>query len=141
MGAELGASETKSEPNVVPLCDILLVLLIIFMVITPMVKKGANVTLPEARNTAEQPGADQMLTIHIQKDGKIFIGAEEVTEITKLAGLIEEKMEEKKQDEPKILVRADGEVNYGVVVDVIDEIRRAGIENVSLISEVKASEF
>jgi biopolymer transport protein TolR len=54
-GGDTGAKSTKSEPNVVPLCDILLVLLIIFMVVTPMIKKGANVALPQMTNTQDQP--------------------------------------------------------------------------------------
>lgn len=70
MGGDVGGSKKpKSEPNVVPLCDILLVLLIIFMVITPMLKKGANVTLPEASNVIDQPESDNMITVFIQKEG------------------------------------------------------------------------
>ncbi|MCX6556880.1 MAG: biopolymer transporter ExbD, partial [Candidatus Aminicenantes bacterium] len=63
MSVEIGSKSAKSEPNVVPLCDILLVLLIIFMVVTPMISKVANVTLPEAKYVASQPDPGQILTV------------------------------------------------------------------------------
>lgn len=128
-----GGKSLNSEPNVVPLCDILLVLLIIFMVVTPMIQKGANVKLPEAVNTVEQPQAAQMLTVFLEKDGDIFFDEKLVPDITKLAALIEEKMEEKKLSERKVGLRADVDVSYGKVQEVMNAIRNAGIEVIGLL--------
>ncbi len=130
-----GSSDAKSEPNVVPLCDILLVLLIIFMVVTPLIKKGANVTLPEAANTQDEPESSQIVTVHIQKTGVVWLDDKTVDKLDQLIGLIEEKMDEKKQTESKVLLRADGNVPYGKVTEVMDIIRRAQIEVVGLVTD------
>lgn len=135
MGADIGASEAKSEPNVVPLCDILLVLLIIFMVVTPMIKKGANVTLAEADNTMDQPESDQMLTVYIQADGVVYLGSTKLETLTGLVQLIEDEREESKAEEAKVLLRADQNVLYGRVTEVMDIIRQANIEVVGLVTD------
>lgn len=134
MGAKVGgAKELNSEPNVVPLCDILLVLLIIFMVVAPMVKKGVNVTLPEAVNAVDQPEAENMLTVYVQEDGSVSFNDKIVEDITKLPALIEEQAEEKKMQELKIGLRADVAIKYGRVQEVMTEIRNAGIEVIGLL--------
>lgn len=134
MGAKVGGTKKlQSEPNVVPLCDILLVLLIIFMVVTPMIQRGANVTLPEAVNTVDQPEASQMLTVFLQKDGTIEFD-ERVVDLSKLAVLLEEKMEEERMTEDrKVGLRADVNTKYGRVQEVMNEIKNAGIEFIALI--------
>lgn len=138
MGADLGTSSTMSEPNVVPLCDILLVLLIIFMVIAPMVKKGANVQLPEAATSIDQESADDMVTVSLNKRGEIFISGIKIRNITELPVRIREEMDKKKQQEKKVLFKADINVEYGAVTDLMDAIRRAGIEKIALITDKKA---
>jgi biopolymer transport protein TolR len=136
-GADIsGAKTTKSEPNVVPLCDILLVLLIIFMVVTPMIKKGVNVKLPEAIHTQDEPEPGNMITVHVKQDGTIFLDDDPVEDLGKLATMIEDKMEAKKQTErSKILLKADADIAYGRVIEVMDEIRRAQIEFLGLVTE------
>jgi biopolymer transport protein TolR len=139
-GGELGSSSTKSEPNVVPLCDILLVLLIIFMVVTPMIQKGANVTLPEAKNTQEEPQPGEMITVDVGMDRvsgelKVFLESKVIDDVTKLATAIEDIMEEKQIMERKILLKADIDLEYGKVVDVMNEIRSANIEILGLVTE------
>ncbi|MGE5342145.1 MAG: ExbD/TolR family protein [Candidatus Omnitrophota bacterium] len=135
-GGDSGAKKTKSEPNVVPLCDILLVLLIIFMVVTPLIKKGANVKLPEATNTQQEPEPGKMITVDVKADGSVMLDGKAVDELGKLAGLIQDRLEETKQDEKtKVLLKADKECAYGRVTDVMDEIRRAEIEVVGLVAE------
>ncbi|NIM16003.1 MAG: biopolymer transporter ExbD [Candidatus Aminicenantes bacterium] len=140
-GADVsGAKTTKSEPNVVPLCDILLVLLIIFMVVTPMIKKGVNVNLPEAIHTQDEPEPGNMITIHVKKDGTIYLNEDPVEDLSKLATLIEDKIEEKKQvEKSKILLKADADIAYGRVIEVMDEIRRAQIEFLGLVTEEKVT--
>jgi biopolymer transport protein TolR len=140
MSVEIGSKSAKSEPNVVPLCDILLVLLIIFMVVTPiMVKGGAHVTLPEAKYVAKQPGPGQILTVSIEKNGQVFFEGEEFTDLGKLGPKILEQMEEKQMTDKKVLLKADLEAAYGKVVDVLSAIKEAQIEVIGLVTEQKAS--
>jgi len=140
MGADVsGSGSAKSEPNVVPLCDILLVLLIIFMVVTPMIQKGANVTLPEAKAVQDEPEPGQMLTVELKKNGEVFFESKRVEDTTKLTEMIQTLMEERQIQERKILLRADQEVKYGLVVDVMNLIKNAQIEVLGLITEKKTS--
>ena len=132
-GGELGSKSAKSEPNVVPLCDILLVLLIIFMVVTPMIQKGANVKLPEARNVVEQKESGQIITVSIKRDGTVYVGDKIVEDMTKLATIIEDTMEEKQITDRKVQLRADIELEYGKVIDVMNEIKNARIEVLALL--------
>lgn len=139
MSVEIGSSSAKSEPNVVPLCDILLVLLIIFMVVTPMISKGANVTLPEAKYVASQPDPGQILTVFIKKNGEVFLDNKEVKNLDDLGQMILDKMEELQRTEKKVLLKADLEAAYGKVVDVLTAIKDAQIEVIGLVTEQKAS--
>ena len=144
MGVDVGGSNSaKSEPNVVPLCDILLVLLIIFMVVTPMIQKGANVNLPEASNIVDEPEPGQLLTVTIRRDGQVYLEAKLIEDIATLPMEIENKLEEnpdsKTNEERKVLLKADLEINYGRVVDVMNEIKNSNIEIVGLVVEKLAS--
>ena len=141
MGADIGDTDTvKSEPNVVPLCDILLVLLIIFMVVTPIIRKGANIKLPDAANVQTQPKPGEMITITIKKDGSIYLNDKIIEDPSKLATLIEEEMEDREQKETnKVLLSADIEIAYGKVVDIMDEIRSANIEIIGLVTKKKTT--
>lgn len=139
-GAELGTSETKSEPNVVPLCDILLVLLIIFMVVTPMIQRGANVTLPEARNTQEEPQPGEMVTVDVAVDRvsggiKLYLDDKLIDDMAKLPIAIEDLMEERQITDRKVLLRADLNLEYGKVIDVMNKIKDANVEVLGLVTE------
>ncbi len=137
MGADVGGNDAaKSEPNVVPLCDILLVLLIIFMVVTPMIQKGANVKLPEAANADDQPEPGKMVTVFVKEDGTYHFDGKLLEDITKLPQLIEDKLESLKQEEKaKVLLKADMQAEYGKVVDIMSEIQGANIEIVGLVTD------
>jgi biopolymer transport protein TolR len=139
MSVEIGSKSAKSEPNVVPLCDILLVLLIIFMVVTPMISKGANVTLPEAKYVASQPDPGQILTVFIKKTGEVFFEGEEFADLEKLGPKILEKLEDLQRPDKKVLLKADLDAAYGKVVDVLSAIKEAQIEVIGLVTEQKAS--
>jgi biopolymer transport protein TolR len=139
MSVEIGSKSAKSEPNVVPLCDILLVLLIIFMVVTPMISKGANVTLPEAKYVASQPDPGQILTVFIKKTGEVFFEGEEIADLEKLGPKILEKLEDLQRPDKKVLLKADLDAAYGKVVDVLSAIKDAQIEVIGLVTEQKAS--
>jgi len=135
-----GAGEAKSEPNVVPLCDILLVLLIIFMVVTPMIQKGANVQLPEAQNTDEQPKPGDMIEIFLEENGLILIQGkstvERIDDVSKLTGKILDIIEkDQPETKTKVLLKADDNVQYGKVVDVMNEIKNAEIEVIGLVTK------
>ncbi len=148
-GGNTGADTTKSDPNVVPLCDVLLVLLIIFMVVTPMLQKGANVKLPEASNLTDQAQPGQLPTLYVQKSGKIMLDEVIVFDPTnpkytlaKLPILIEEAFEKitgETAGEKKIMLKADIEVEYGKIVELISELKKARIEDIGIITDTSTS--
>ncbi|HDP93856.1 MAG TPA: biopolymer transporter ExbD [Candidatus Aminicenantes bacterium] len=136
----MGSGSAKSEPNVVPLCDILLVLLIIFMVVTPMIQKGANVKLPEAANTQDQPEPGQLISVDVKATGEIYLENKLLEDgLNSLPSAIETLMEENQQTESKVLLKADINLEYGKLVDVMNAIREARIEVVGLVTEKLAS--
>ncbi|MEW6455534.1 MAG: biopolymer transporter ExbD [Acidobacteriota bacterium] len=137
MGVELGAGEAKSEPNVVPLCDVLLVLLIIFMVVTPMLQKGVDVRLPEAANTVGQPDPANQIVVAIKFDGSIYLNQEQVNE-NNLKPKIEELFENR--TDKTLYLKADAELDYGSIVKIMNIIREAGIEILGIVTEQKAHE-
>ncbi len=131
----------KSEPNVVPLCDVLLVLLIIFMVVTPLVQKGVDVQLPSALNTTQIPESGNKVVLSIKADGALFLQIEGRENRIALEGL-NHALEEAflTASEKKLFIRADSNLEFGKMIDVIDAIREAGIELIGIITERKATE-
>ncbi|MBC7364900.1 MAG: biopolymer transporter ExbD [Candidatus Aminicenantes bacterium] len=139
MGFSVSMNEketVKSEPNVVPLCDVLLVLLIIFMVVTPLVQKGVDVQLPSALNTTQMPDNPEVV-LSIKADGSLFLKEQRVT-LEGLTPALEEAF--LTATEKKLYLRADQNLEFGKIIDVIDKIREAGIELVGIITERKATE-
>ncbi len=139
-GGETGSNEAKSEPNVVPLCDILLVLLIIFMVITPMVQKGANVKLPETLNYQEQPEPGNMTEVSLKQDGTIYLDNKAI-DMADLVGKIQAILEDSPEAESKVLLKADINLEYGKVVDIMNLIKDAEIEVIGLVTEQGTSDI
>ncbi|WP_253307933.1 MULTISPECIES: protein TolR [unclassified Rickettsia] len=125
-----------SEINVTPLVDVMLVLLIIFMVTSPMLVSGINVDLPET-NSSPISGQDEPLVISINNKGEVFLletPIERKSLTAKLANITKEKKD------TRIFVRGDKNVSYGEVVEVVAEIHAAGFSRVALISNVKHNE-
>jgi biopolymer transport protein TolR len=129
-----GQEKVRSEPNVVPLCDVLLVLLIIFMVVTPLVQKGVDVKVPTALNTINMPENPEVV-LSIKKDGSIYIKQDKAT-LDNLQTLLEEAF--LSVSEKKLYLRADQELEWGKIADIILKVKDAGIEIVGIITEKKA---
>jgi len=128
-----GEEKVKSEPNVVPLCDVLLVLLIIFMVVTPLVQKGIDLRLPTGLNLIKMPDNPEVV-LSIRKDGSMYVNKDKAT-MDNIATLLEEAFLAVSQK--KLYLRADQELEYGKIVDLIDILKEAGIEVVGIIAEPK----
>ena len=126
-------SDVNSEPNVVPMADIMLVLLIIFMVVTPMLQKGVSVDLVQTRNPRNMPDADKedAVVVAITRDGKVFLGSDQV------AGDLVEKVQERiaTRVDKTVYIKSDARTKYERVVNVVDEVRSAGVDQLGLITE------
>jgi biopolymer transport protein TolR len=130
-----GKREVKSEPNVVPLCDVLLVLLIIFMIAAPLIQQGVDVKIPSALNTINMPENPEVV-LSIRKDGTMYVNQDIVT-LDKLQSTLEEEF--LTVAERKLYLRADQDLEYGKIVQIIDVLREAGIEVVGIITEKKTT--
>lgn len=128
-------SDIVSEPNVVPLCDVLLVLLIIFMIMTPLIKAGVDVDLPLALNTISMPENPEIV-LAIQKDGTLWLNQQKVT-LENLQIMVEEAF--LTASDNRLYLRAHGELEYGKIIDVAEILKNAGVEIVGIITEVRAT--
>jgi len=123
-----------SAPNVIPMADIMLVLLIIFMVVTPMLTKGLSVELAKVNNPSDMPNADKddAVIVGISASGDVFIGSAK-SDVTQIADQVRDRISNKL--DKTVFVKSDGRAKYGDVVKVVDEIRSAGVDNVGLITD------
>jgi biopolymer transport protein TolR len=135
-----GREPVRSEPNVVPLCDVLLVLLIIFMVVTPLVQKGVDVRLPNAAFTTDVP-ENPPVVLSIQKAAsepkgfKLYINNDRVTVENLQNGLEEAFLT---VAEKRLFLRMDQDLEFGILAEsILDIIKSAGVEVVGIITDKK----
>ncbi len=128
--------KVNSNINVTPMVDVMLVLLIIFMVITPMLNNKVNVDLPVATAAVVMDNANKedAVTIAVTRDGKIFLGADQVL-ADDLGPKVSAKLENKV--DKQVFLRADNRALYGKVMDAVDGVRSAGVSNLGLLTEKK----
>jgi biopolymer transport protein TolR len=129
-------SKVNSNINVTPMVDVMLVLLIIFMVITPMLQNKVQIDMAQVVNPQSMPDADKddAIVVAVTRDGRIFLG-QNLVDPSQLGSLIREKLADK--TDKTIYVRADARAQYKAVEDAIDDVRTAGVEEVGLLTQKK----
>jgi biopolymer transport protein TolR len=136
-----GGGNLTSDINVTPMVDIMLVLLIIFMVITPFLQQGVSVALPRDMNNPDEDPAiikESSVVVAITEKGELFIGKKPIDK-DQLKSEIDSKMATKEDKDRIVYIRSDINANYGAVVDTINLIRDAGIDQIGLVADKKKS--
>jgi biopolymer transport protein ExbD/biopolymer transport protein TolR len=134
MALKLKPPGAVSDINVTPLVDVMLVLLIIFMVITPMLQKGVSVDLARVNNPRLMNAADKedATVLAITRDGKIYLGADGIA-MDKITGKVKDRVSDKL--DKTVYVKSDARAKYGDVVSVVDAVRAAGVDSIGLLAE------
>ncbi len=126
-----------ADINVTPMADIMIVLLIIFMVITPMLQKGVDVKLPQAGNTKERKDEPKTIVVAVRKDTTTYLGTQKLESQAELLPQIKERLQDLPEGARMIYLKADEGLPYAEVMKVMDLVREAGVEEVALIAERK----
>jgi biopolymer transport protein ExbD len=128
------AGAQMASPNVIPMADIMLVLLIIFMVVTPMLTKGLSVELAKVTSPSDMPDADKddAVIVGVSSSGDVYLGNTK-SDLTQIADQVRDRISNKL--DKTVFVKSDGRAKYGVVVKVVDEIRAAGVDSVGLLTD------
>jgi len=128
--------KVNSNINVTPMVDVMLVLLIIFMVITPMLQKGVTVKLAQANNPVQMPDADKedALIVAVMNDGAIYFDTQKITP-AELTQKVRDRIANR--TDKHVYVKADARAKYKAVVDVVDDVRSAGVDQLGLLTEQK----
>ena len=134
MAMDLGGAKggVKSEINVTPLCDVMLVLLIIMMIVAPLLQQGVSVKLPKATNTSEKPDTQEQTVLAIDSNRRLYLNAVPVLK-DDLQRRVTAILESKK--DRIVIIKADVDVEYSAVMDAMDELRASGIEDMGLITD------
>ncbi len=136
MAMDMGGAKggVKSDINVTPLVDVMLVLLIIMMIVAPLLQKGADVKLPVAAYSADKPETQDQTVVAIDSQGRFFVNGVPVRE-EELRQRVEDILEGK--SERIVLIKADEDAQYSAIMDAMDQLRSAGIEDMGLITDPK----
>jgi biopolymer transport protein TolR len=129
-----GGGGVKSDINVTPLVDVMLVLLIIMMIVAPLLQQGVPVKLPLATNSTEKPETQEQTVLAITADRRYFVNAVQVPK-DDMARRVGDILETKK--EKVVIIKADEDAPYSAVMDAMDTLRKAGIEDMGLITETR----
>jgi biopolymer transport protein ExbD len=134
MAMDVGGAKggVKSDINVTPLVDVMLVLLIIMMLIAPLLQKGVDLTMPTAINTTEKPDTSDQTVVYVDANSKLYINAIPVTEaqlVPQLQSILEEKAEK------TVYLKGDKDAPYSAIMKMMDGLRGAKIDSVALITE------
>ena len=137
MAMDVGGAKggVKSDINVTPLVDVMLVLLIIMMLIAPMLQAGAAVNKPEAVNGVDKPDTQDQTVVAVDARGHFFVNAIEVRDPADLVARVQKALEDKK--EKIVYLKGDRDAKYDAIMTAMDAFRKAQIENIALITEPK----
>ena len=129
-------AKVNSNINVTPMVDVMLVLLIIFMVITPMLQKGVSVDLAKVNNPEPMADADKedALIVAVMRDGKVFFGNDQIA-VDQLTQKVKDRLANR--TDKRVYVRADARAKFGSVVGVVDNVRSAGVDDLGLLTDQK----
>ena len=127
-------SKISSDINVTPMVDVMLVLLIIFMVVTPMLQKGVSVDMAKVNNPDQMPDADKedALLVSITHNGQVFFGTDEIS-IDALTTKVKDRIANR--PDKRVYVKADMRARFGGVVQVVDAVRSAGVDDLGLLTD------
>ena len=136
MAMDVGGSKggPKSDINVTPLVDVMLVLLIIMMLVAPMLQRGVDVRLPLAANTSDKPENEQQTVLAVDARDKFYVNSIEVPR-AEMADRVKLALEEK--TERIVLIKGDTDASYRAIMSAMDDLRKAGIEDIGLITDPK----
>jgi biopolymer transport protein ExbD len=128
------AAPVMATPNVIPMADVMLTLLIIFMVVTPLLQKGMTVDMARVQNAVDMPKADRddAVIVAVTRDGSIYLGNQR-TSLDQITSLVQDRIANRV--DKTIFIKSDRRAKYGDVVKLVDEIRAAGVDNVGLLTE------
>lgn len=130
----LGISNVTADINVTPMADIMLVLLIIFMITTPLLQSGITVNLPKAKNPLDAPDADSKdaVIVALTREGRVYLAKSPISEDELMTILTERFTGEMNKT---MYLKADQAVAYGRVVQIVNQCRKAGVEKIGLMAE------
>src|ERR1039458_2018434 len=131
-------ANVNSDINVTPMVDVMLVLLIIFMVITPMLQKGISVDMAKVNNPLPMQDADKedALLVSVMRDGTVYFGADTVP-ADSLTSRVKDRLTNKQSK--TVYLKADARAHYGKVVEVVDAVRAAGVDDLGLLTDQRNS--
>ena len=122
-----------AQINVTPFVDVMLVLLIIFMITTPMMEKGVDVALPEVENAPNLSAVKEPLVITVTSKGQIMVGSNRVENVAKLTPVLQQVLSER--EDKTVYLEADKAVPYGRVVQVMAAVKRAGVTKLGMVAQ------